>query len=47
MGELAIHPTATLAAFKASCAAEGLLAPREGLQDGDVADGIYDDATLR
>ncbi|PWY67089.1 CRAL/TRIO domain-containing protein [Aspergillus sclerotioniger CBS 115572] len=46
MGELATDQTAVLAAFKASCTAEGLLAPREGLQDGDVPDGINDDATL-
>ncbi|PYI01418.1 CRAL/TRIO domain-containing protein [Aspergillus sclerotiicarbonarius CBS 121057] len=46
MGELATDQTATLAAFKASCAEEGLLAPREGLQDGDVSDGINDDSTL-
>ncbi|RAK95858.1 SEC14 family lipid-binding protein [Aspergillus ibericus CBS 121593] len=47
MGELAIDQTAIRAAFKASCADAGLLGPREGLQAGDVCDGINDDATLR
>ncbi|PYH89956.1 CRAL/TRIO domain-containing protein [Aspergillus ellipticus CBS 707.79] len=38
--------TAALAAFRAACTDQGLLKQVDSLQDGDVTDGIADDATL-
>lgn len=46
MGELTTDQSTALETFKGLCAAEGLLARREGLQAGDVEDGITDDTTL-
>ncbi|PWY90237.1 CRAL/TRIO domain protein [Aspergillus heteromorphus CBS 117.55] len=46
MGDTTIDPAAALAAFRASCAQQGLLTPRDSLADGDVSDGLDDDATL-
>ncbi|GKZ28451.1 hypothetical protein AbraIFM66950_007119 [Aspergillus brasiliensis] len=46
MGESTTDQSTVLETFKGLCAAEGLLARREGLQAGDVEDGITDDATL-
>ncbi|RAH39919.1 uncharacterized protein BO95DRAFT_469309, partial [Aspergillus brunneoviolaceus CBS 621.78] len=38
--------TAALASFKALCAERGLLDRPQGLQAGDVEDGLTDDLTL-
>ncbi|GKZ73181.1 hypothetical protein AnigIFM50267_009858 [Aspergillus niger] len=46
MGELAPDQSTVLETFRSCCAAEGLLGRREGLQAGDVVDGINDNTTL-
>lgn len=46
MGELAPDQSTALEIFKGCCSAEGLLGHREGLQAGDVEDGITDNTTL-